>query len=303
MSVTKQDVIDACGSLQVCVGQKSGSEAAVHAMRSIFDADDTDAVLIDASNAFNYLNRASAFHNISVLCPSIATYAINTYRRHARLFVMGGKELLSAEGTTQGDPVAMSLYAVSLQPLIAHLQTSSSAKQCWFADDATGSGTLKNVKRWWDKLSSGGPALGYLPNSKKCWLITKPEKEEEARAVFGATAINITTERYKHLGAALGSRSYFEEYVVEKVENWVSQVIKLAEFAVSQPQASYAAFTFGLRHRWTYFLRTPPDIADLLEPLERTISDVLIPALLKHQVAETELDLLTLPVRMGASRL
>ena len=131
MSVTKQEVIDACGSLQVCAGQKSGSEAAVHAMRSIFDADDTDAVLlIDPSNAFNSLNRAAALHNISVLCPSIATYAINTYRRHARLFVMGGKELLSADGTTQGDPVAMSRYAVSLQPLIAHLQTSSSAKQC-----------------------------------------------------------------------------------------------------------------------------------------------------------------------------
>ena len=150
----------------------------------------------------------------------------------------------------------MSLYAVSLQPLIAQLQTSSSDKQCWFADDATTSGTLENVMRWWDKLSSSGPALGYFPNTKKCWLITKPEKEEEARAFFAVTAINVTMEGYKHLGAALGSRSYFEEYVGEKVEEWVSQVIKLAEFAVSQPQASYAAFTFGLRYRWTYFLRT-----------------------------------------------
>ena len=94
--------------------------------------------------------------------------------------------------------------------------------------------------------------------------------------------INITTEGYKHLGAALGSSSYSEEYVGEKVEDWVGQVTKLAEFAVSQSQASYAAFTCALRHRWTYFLRTFPDIADLLEPLERTISDVLIPALLEH---------------------
>ena len=37
----------------------------------------------------------------------------------------------------------------------------------------------------------------------------------------------------------------------------------------------------------------------MLEPLERAISDVLIPALLEHQVAETEGDLLALPVRMG----
>ena len=153
--------------------------------------------------------------------------------------------------------------------------------------------------RWLDGLSSSGPALGYFPNAKKCWLITKPEKDEEARAVFGVTAINITTEGHKHLCLAFGSRSYFEEYVGEKVEDWLSQVITLAEFAVSQPQASYAAFTFGLRHHWTYFLRTLLDIADLLEPLERAISDVLIPALLEHQVTEKERDLLALPVRMG----
>ena len=56
---------------------------------------------------------------------------------------------------------------------------------------------------------------------------------------------------------------------------WIIEVTLLAEFATSQPKASYAAFTFGLRHNWTYFMRTLPDIKDLLEPLERAISDVL----------------------------
>ena len=298
--VTKQDVIDASGSLQVCPGDKCGSEAAIHAMHSIFEADDTDAVLlIDASNAFNALNRAAALHNISVLCPTIATYAINTYREPARLFITGGKELKSAEGTTQGDPLAMSLYAISLQPLITRLNVSSLAKQCWFADDATGSGSLEELKKWWDELIKTGPGLGYYPNAKKCWLITKPEKEEAARDVFDGIAINITTQGHKHLGAALGSRSYLEEYVSGKVEDWVSQVTKLAEFATSQPQACYAAFTFGLRHRWTYFLRTLPDIEDLLEPLERAVADALIPSIIEHECTQTERDLLALPVRMG----
>ena len=68
--VTKRDIIDASGTLKVCAGLKSGAEAAIHAMHGIFDADDTDAVLlIDASNAFNSLNRASAMHNVAVLCP------------------------------------------------------------------------------------------------------------------------------------------------------------------------------------------------------------------------------------------
>ena len=77
------------------------------------------------------------------------------------------------------------------------------------------------------------------PNAKKCWLIIKPEREQAAREVFRDTAINVTTKNM------LGRKK-----------------IVLADFAISQPQASYAAFTFSLRHRWTYFLRTSPDIAN-----------------------------------------
>ena len=300
MRVSKPDIIEASGSLQVCAGQKSGSEAAIHAMRTIFNADETDAVLlIDASNAFNALNRATALHNIRVLCPVIATYAINTYRRPARLFITGGEEINSAEGTTQGDPLAMSLYAISLQPLITGLQLKSSAKQCWFADDATGGGSLVLLKKWWDELNNLGPDLGYYPNASKCWLVIKPDKESDAKELFADSSINISTQGQKHLGAALGSRSFLEEYVNGKVEDWIDQIVRLSEFAKVQPQASYAAFTFGLRHRWTYFLRTLPDIEDLLEPLERAISDVLIPEFTGQTCTEAERNLLALPVRLG----
>ena len=109
-----------------------------------------------------------------------------------------------------------------------------------------------------------GPPLGYFPTPQKCWLIVKPEKERPAKAIFSETTINIITEGRKHLGAALGSRVLFEEYVDEKVEKRVAQVTRLAEFATTQPQSSYAAFVFGLRHRWTYLLRTQPDTAPFL---------------------------------------
>ena len=274
MSVVKKDVVDASGSLQLCAGQKSGSEAAIHAMHTIFESDDTDAVLlIDASNTFNALNRAAALHNIRILCPIIAIYAINTYRQPARLFVIGGKEIVSAEGTTQGDPLAMGLYALSIQPLITSLQAASSVKQCWFADDASGAGSIMEIRTWWDALSTLGPDFGYFPNDRKCWIIAKPAKEESVREAFKDTSINVTVKGQKYLGAAIGSREHLEEYVSEKVTNWINDIAKLAEFALSQPQACYAAYTFGLKHRWTYFLRTLPDIQDLLEPLEDAISN------------------------------
>ncbi|KAL9977636.1 hypothetical protein ACROYT_G015065 [Oculina patagonica] len=44
MKVIESDVIKASGSLQVCAGLKSGSEAAIHAMRNIYEADETDRI-------------------------------------------------------------------------------------------------------------------------------------------------------------------------------------------------------------------------------------------------------------------
>ena len=89
-------------------------------------------------------------------------------------------------------------------------------------------------------------------------MIIKPEREQAAREVFTDTAINVTVEGHKHLGAALGSRSFLEEYVGQKVDKWVNEVTKLADFAISQPQASYAAFTFGLRHLCVMYVNAMP---------------------------------------------
>jgi len=118
LSIVGQDVQKAAGSLQLCAGQAAGSEAAVHAMRALFQDTSTDGVLlIDASNAFNRLNRQTALLNIRALCPPLAPVLINTYRCNGLLFV-GGEVLLSAEGTTQGDPLAMAFYAIAVTPLL-----------------------------------------------------------------------------------------------------------------------------------------------------------------------------------------
>ena len=68
---------------------------------------------------------------------------------------------------------------------------------------------------------------------------------------------------------------------------------------MTQPQACYAAYTFGLKHRWTYFLRTLLDIQDLPDPLENAISQVLIPAITERKCNQLDRDILALPVRLG----
>ena len=82
----KEDIKEAAGPLQTCAGHPAGAEAAIHAMQTIFNDDTTDAILlIDATNAFNSMNRSVALHNTYVICPAIATYVSNTSRHPSGL--------------------------------------------------------------------------------------------------------------------------------------------------------------------------------------------------------------------------
>ena len=56
-------------------------------------------------------------------------------------------ELASSEGTTQGCPLAMAMYALSLVPLVRHLQPL--CKQVWYADDATAGRTTQEGSDLW----------------------------------------------------------------------------------------------------------------------------------------------------------
>ena len=113
--------------------------------------------------ACNTLSRAAALYNTRVLCP--AKSVITAYRAPARLFVAGIKQLISTEGTTQGDPLGMYGYALSLQPQICRLEVVSQAKQWWFADDETRCGSLQNIRVLWDELTMLYRILGYYPNT------------------------------------------------------------------------------------------------------------------------------------------
>jgi len=61
----------------------------------------------------------------------------------ASTLFIDGTSLLSWEGTTQGDPLAMPMYAINLIPVIQHLK--GIAKQVWYADDAAAGGAKELV--------------------------------------------------------------------------------------------------------------------------------------------------------------
>ena len=139
--VLNPEIQEAAGPLQASTGLKGGAEAAIHVMKDIFNSDDTDGIiLVDASNAFNLLNRQVApLHNIQFTCPPFATVLINTYRKSSRLIISGG-------------------------------------------------------------------------------VVLKYENElDNAKILFSNTAIKLATNGKRHLGAALGTKTFKDEYVKKEM--------------------------------------------------------------------------------------
>jgi hypothetical protein len=256
--VVRNDVQEAVGPLQACAGHEAGCEAAVHAMKEIISSDETEAVLlVDASNAFNTINRQAALHNIGIICPSLSRVLNNTYQAPVRLFVTGGAEIESSEGITQGDPLAMAMYALAVTPLIRKLRSHEpTVKQVWFADDSSGGGKIISLRRWWQCVLSVGPLMGYFPNPSKTHLVVKSEFEEEAIKVFEGTGIKVTSEGHEMLGSATGSRDFVKTFTAEKIDVFVNETENLAKIAEHYPQPAYAAFSHCIEGKWRYLMRT-----------------------------------------------
>ena len=144
---TKTDLEETCSTDQLACGLEAGVEGAIHALSDLFDDNKEDGcgmLLMDASIAFNSLNRETALWNARILWPRCSRFLFNTYRGFASLFVAGADEgIYSMEGTTQGDPLAMFFYGVSLLPLIRKLKDPNNVLQSWYADDSAAIAKLK----------------------------------------------------------------------------------------------------------------------------------------------------------------
>lgn len=88
---------------------------------------------------------------------------------------------------------------------------------------------------------------------------------------FEGTGVQITTKGNRHIGAIIGSKEYKKKYVTNIVQEWVKEIEVLSGIAQALPHAAYTSFVFGYQHKFTYLMRTVPDISVDLQPLEEMI--------------------------------
>ena len=108
----------------------------------------------------------------------IATSIINCYATASRLFIIGGREILSSVWTTQDGTAAMGAFALDILPLIRFLLefinlNKMNANELVFTDDFSVADSFNSIKDYWDKLIAISPKNYHFPKLEKSYLIVK----------------------------------------------------------------------------------------------------------------------------------
>ena len=146
-----------------------------------------------------------------------------------------------------------------------------------------------------------GPLYGYHRNAAKTYLIVKATAlYDSAKQLFEDTNVQITCHGQRHLGAAIGTQLFTEEYVSKKVKIWSDEMLTLSSIAETHPHSAYCAFVHGVVPKWNYAMRTIKSVGSLFQPLEEVIHQYFIPALTSQDpCCKLERDLLSLPCQLG----
>ena len=81
----------------------------------------------------------------------------------------------------------------------------------------------------------------------------KEKEVQKAQSVFKNKNMKINTEGQRHLGAVIGSETFKEKYVQEKIDEWIKELGVLYKIAWCEPQVAYSGFIKGFKHQPIYF--------------------------------------------------
>ena len=140
----------------------------------------------------------------------------------------------------------------------------------------------------WDKLVENGPTLDYHPNNSKTWLVVKEEHLEDAERVFAQTGVYITCTSKCHLGTVLVIQSFVEEFFMKRSQPG-KKSMNVCQPLQDQNPTQHTQHTPTAPLDTGYFLRSIEGIGVLLQPLEDTICQQLLPALTgRGSISDTE---------------
>ena len=141
------------------------------------DAEPSGTTLIDARNGFNELSRLAMMWTVRHRWPAGARFVFNCYKHWAQRLLRQPEEfpvtILNREGVTEGDPLSMVLYGITLAPLTEELRAADPGLLSpFYANDAAFDGSAQRSAQLLKMLMRRGPDRVYFPKSAKSHFIS-----------------------------------------------------------------------------------------------------------------------------------
>ena len=183
-------------------------------------ADPNGTTLIDARNGFNEMSLLATMWNVRHRWPARARFAFNFYRHWAQLLLRhpGYPPVISMsqEGVTQGDPLLMVLYGITLTPLAEELRASySGLLPPFYADNAVFDDSTQQSAQLLKLLKERVADRGNFPYpDKSLFILDTLGKEEAVRREFAAEGLELNfVSGIRYLGAYLGPQEELAAWV------------------------------------------------------------------------------------------
>ena len=229
---------------------------------------------VDACNGFNEISRLVMLWMVRHRWPARVRFLFNCYRHWSQLLLLHPGDtpviLLIREGVTQGDPLLVVLYDITLVPLSEELRDADPTLLLpFYADDAAFEGSSRRSAAQLQLMIYQGTERGYFPEpAKSLFIACNPEDKEAAKKEFEQACLNLNyVDSGRYLGAYWGPREELEYWMQPKVEAWAHGVCTLSKIANWYPQFAYTGLGMSLQLEWQYLQSTIPGVGSLMDPI------------------------------------
>ncbi|CAD7062883.1 unnamed protein product, partial [Tilletia caries] len=289
---------DALLPSQLGVGSPGGVEPIVRLLERFVDGVEGESefgflILLDFSNAFNALCRATMSKAILKHCNTLHHFAKWRYNQPSPLFPSGSTtdhHLLSSQGLPQGDPFGPLFFSVTVRDLAAELQDflGENARLVCYFDDwtilAKDPGVLEKVKAFFARKASAGQSCGLDLSSTKCRELSRDEVQRDGVQVLGTM-----------IGGVEARARFLREKVADEVE-------VLGRLRSLGRQDALLLLTKSIQHTLRHLLRTlnTDGITNPWHNLDHALHDALV-FVRGSSAHDEEVDriLFSLPARLG----
>ena len=135
--------------------------------------------------------------------------------------------ILSGEGVTQGYPLLMIFYGITLVPLAKELRVAHPGLiPPLYADDVAFRGLAQPSAQLLKLLMERGSDRGYFPEpAKSLFILNTPGHEEAPKKYFEAEGLSLNFVSWsRYLGAYFGTQEGLAAWVKPQVEAWAHGV-------------------------------------------------------------------------------